>query len=167
MTNPEPTKPYTLTTEAWFAIKPILIKLYRLRPPARLPVDFTLPEHTNRARNWLYLYFKEMNLKSLYRVRKESKTALSIQCLEVITPIFGGEDTYSPIETFVRDNLLDIDTEDEAIEIAKTSLEAGKLTDTSFLAIIEEWKRVMGKDTEVPLPNFPNLKDLFPEEKKS
>lgn len=155
--NTEPMKPNSLTAEAWHTIKPILITLYKLQSPAQLPMDFKIPAYANRTRHWLYKYFKEMNLKSLYKIRRDSETRLSILCQEPITVKLPSS-IFSPVETFVRDHLLDIDDEAEALEFCRASLASKEITDQELIDIIDEWNRVMGnaptKKFEMPpLPN--------------
>ena len=165
-----PIKSNILTLTAWYSIEPILIRLYRLVPPAQLPVSFSLPQEANRARDWLYRYFREMNLKSLYRIRRESQTSFTILCSQVLSPIFHSEDIYNPTETFVREHFFpdegEIPSEEEANKIARAHLAAGKINDTSFLAIMEEYRRVMGTDISTEpdlsaLDSMPDAENLF------
>ncbi len=142
---------------------PIITAINKLSAPAQYSFDLNTPIYTERVRHWLYKYFKEMNLKSLYKIRKDSETRLSILCQEPLL-ISLPTSAFSRVETFVQDHLLNVDTEAEARNIASIALSSGEITDTDFLAIMDEWRRVMGME-QAPdlsaLDSMPEPKDLF------
>lgn len=95
-----PEKPNTLTNDAWHHIRPTIIKLQSLEFGQVHTVHFPTPELTQRFRDWLYKYFREMNLKSHFKVYRPAPLMLNItkvQTMQMITSDFA--------ENFIIQNL--------------------------------------------------------------
>jgi len=140
----ELTKPHCLTYEAWANILPIVEAISKLQPGQKSAWNLQFSEHTNRVRDWLYKYLKEVNLKPLYKILKDTPTTLIIRRQAFVTPTPIGQAIFNPIEVFVRDKLLQALDEDEAFKIAQAAYTSGEITDVALLAIMDEWRRVMG-----------------------
>jgi hypothetical protein len=117
----------------------IIPALKSLRAGKTLLVENPSPTQIDQH---LYTYLSETSQKPYFRTIRESATSLRIIC-QNLTPSSLITD-FSPIETFVIDNLLECENLDEASAIARSALTAGEISDTEFLAILKEWETRCG-----------------------
>jgi len=121
----------------------IIPALRGLRAGKSLLIQNDSPQMIDQVRSHLYTYFSETASKAYYRTVRESATALRIICQDFTASKLTVE--FSPVETFVIDNLLECETLDEASSIARAALTAGEITDVELVAILEEWERKIGE----------------------
>lgn len=150
--NREPPRSNKLSSDAWFQLQRVLVPLFKLSPPHELKVEYGLPEHANRIRDWLYQYFREMNYKALYRIRRLSPTQLAIQCRSVEMPIIHIEDNKSLEERFFEERLFGIEDLEKAREIVNDACEHGEITDHQLLSIMDLYRQVYGPVRASPGP---------------
>jgi len=120
----------------------IIPALRSLRAGKSLLIQNDSPQMIDQVRSHLYTYFSETASKAYYRTVRESATALRIICQDLTSSKLTLE--FSPVETFVIDNLLSCSSFDEASAIAQVALTAGEITDAEMLDILEEWERKIG-----------------------
>lgn len=101
------------------------------------------PDRIDQVRSHLYTYLSETSQKSYFRTVRESATSLRIICQDLTLPSLTVD--FSPIETFVLENLLACENLDEASAIARSALTAGEITEEELLLIIEEWESWVGQ----------------------
>lgn len=135
-----------LTPEAEWSISPITSKLAALKPGDILTIKAENPQRLNSIRSWLYTYFRINNLKSKFKLRSDNLTQLSLLACDLsFIEVKTSASPFTPIETFVIENLLACETLDEASAIARSALTAGEITEEDLLLIIEEWESRVGQ----------------------
>ena len=128
----------------------IIPALKSLKAGKTLLIEDFLPARIDQIRSHLYTYFSESSQKSYFRTVRESATRLRVICQDLTKSTLTVD--FSPIETFVMDNLLSCETFDEASAIARSALTAGEISDTELLAIMKEWE----DQCSLPLPSPSN-----------
>jgi hypothetical protein len=126
------------TPEMLAVIEPIMSQLEGKKPYENITVTLPTPQRCQRVRFLIYSWLNYNNLKDLYRLRNQGPLAFQITKRDRSDPLITSRE--QPHETFVKDNLIDVLDEAEAIEICRTAgLDAPELVRT-----IETWKRVQG-----------------------
>lgn len=137
----------------------IIPALQSLKAGKSLLIQNNSPQMIDQIRAHLYTYLSETASKAYYRTVRESATALRVICQDFTPSKLSIE--FSPIETFVVDNLLSCQSLDEASAVAQVALSAGEITDAEMLAILEEWERKCGSGEEAkPLGSQASIKPL-------
>lgn len=116
----------------------IIPALKALQAGKTLLIEDSSPARIDQIRSHLYTYFSESSQKRYFRTIRETATKLRIICQDLTKSTLTVD--FSPIETFVIDNLLSCETLDEAVAITRAAFTAREITDSEFLLIIDEWE---------------------------
>ena len=119
--------------------------LLSLTEGASLLLSDLSEEGLSQLRYQLYGWFAERGLKPLFRIRREGFLRLRVHRLQISHPkIEELVPALSPIEEYVRDNLLMVEDENTVLEILQAgSGEGGTVAIDQIPLILEEWRRMM------------------------
>lgn len=133
-----------MTPEMRMYLGHLLPRIEELKPTQSLLLRGNDERHINNIRNHFYSWCKLMDRKSLYRTYKETSTTLRIVCIDTRPAEIIQDVPLNSIEEFVRDYLLDCDTEEEARAKIAPAIERGIITENDTVPILLEFKRMLG-----------------------
>jgi len=133
-----------LTPEMRLYLGHLIPKIEALKPSESLLLRGNDDKHINNVRNHFYAWCKLNDRKSLYKTYKETPTTLRIVCTDTRPVEIIQDVPLSSIEEFVRDYLLDCETEEEARAKIAPAIERGIITEDDTLPILLEFKRMLG-----------------------
>ena len=116
-------------------------RIHELKPGQSILIRGRSPEHLQQVRNQLYGYFHLFNLKRRYSTRRETSETLRVLCLELTPAEIIQEVPFTPAENFVRNYLLDCDSEHEARNELQVALGKGLIRDEDIVPILDEFRR--------------------------
>jgi hypothetical protein len=90
-----------------------------------------------RTRATLYAYLNHVKIKPWYTIKRMSNNSLTVTRVDHLECKIEESDSYEAEQTFILDNLLNVQDEDQALEIIRE-----KLPRESWLSTINEWRRV-------------------------
>ena len=102
-------------------------------------------EALNRLRSIIYTWLHANGIKKFIVLKRETPLRLRIVKKVELSPKVvdvGGE--YSIIETFVMDNMLEVEDASEAQSIINDAIASDELRLEDSSRVIEEWQRICG-----------------------
>ena len=133
--------PKELNPRALEILKPQLKNLEALKSGESLTLEGSSESYTTTFRSNLYAWLSIQELTSFFKVRRVSPTELHIERLSIPQMKVASQHKTSQEESFVKDHLLELESEEEVIE--RMSEEKGLPAELK-LKIIQEWKRING-----------------------
>jgi len=120
----------------------IIPALKNLKAGDTLLIRDSSPHRVKQIRSHLYTHFSETGQTRYFKTVRESANTLRIICRDLTLSVITAE--LNPVETFVRDNLLECETFNDAQLIAHKAYTEGTLTDEELLSVMEEWETKIG-----------------------
>jgi len=137
------TYPNKLTERAKTLIGPILTAIHSMKLGETKTFQGINKVHTDSARNHLYAYFKLYNIQGRYRITRLSETIIMILCRAEVpmTEITLGTSDLTAVQEFYQTYLININTEEKALDIVRTQNSLGHLADEAVTLVMDEWRR--------------------------
>ncbi len=135
------TYPNQLHEYHWTMLQPVLDELKGLRPGDIKIFEYYDKKYCDRVRQVFYAWLALENKKFKYKIRRLSSKSLSIEHLHHEKPRVTGSSELRPYEEFAIDNLLSVETEEEALAL----IQASELTSKDKVDAVLEWRRLTEK----------------------
>jgi len=130
-----------LSKESLSAIQPIIGRMLKLREGDSFSFK---TNNQSKIRNWLYTWLRLNNMKPRFKIRADSKNQLSIIRIEPICVDILSEPKLTPIQEFVRDNLLELNDEEEVLKCLRAATDRGDITPGEITLCFIEWEKKQG-----------------------
>jgi len=137
------TYPSKLSPEAEAILAPVKERVSALEEGAYLVFEDS-GEGIAKFRYHLYSWLFIGGLKEYYRVKQLSPESLMITRLRTAQAPSMRSSLLSPVETFVRDELIEVLEEADALAEIKKAILSGKLRVEDYDTALSEWRRVNG-----------------------
>ncbi len=135
------TYPKQLTSQAELVLMPILPKLKGLGEGESFVLEDN-PESVDILRYYIYSWLHLNSLKEIYQLRRETPQRLRILRKAIPDPRIVSLETTSDVEDFVKSELLEAETKDEAAEIIGKAVEENRLSADHIDPVMSEWRRI-------------------------
>ena len=137
--------PTKLSDAAAELLQPFVEKLLELAAGESIVFTDT-PANLNIFRNHLYTWRHVNQLQQHFKLFREGPTRIRVMKRAAPRPRILETLEFSSVEKFVMDELLEILTEEHALELIRKGIDEGKLRASDSFAILTEWRRIQGKD---------------------
>ena len=135
------TYPKQLTNAAELVLAPFLPKLKGLGEGKSFVLE-DAPEAIDTLRYYIYSWLHLNSLKELYILRRETPKQLRILRRTIPDPKLVSMELTSAVEEFVKSELLEAETKEEAAEIIQQGVLGGRLSPDHIDGAMAEWRRI-------------------------
>jgi len=137
-----------MSYEAKHYLRPIIKEILNLSPGQSILIKAKNEKNLVSARNHFYNWRTRQGLKKHLKTYREGPLHLRVLRVETISSFkIVQERPYTPVEDFVRNNMLELRV-DEGIAFIHKAIKKGILEEEDYSPILTEFCRVMGVEEE-------------------
>lgn len=136
------TYPKKLSPMAEVAIAPFVKKIVALCPGEGITIRGTTDD-LDKIRQYLYSW-RFLNSLHEITIRRDDPQTLRVTRRTVPKATILGEEKESKAQLFVRDNMLEVEAEDDALEMLRVACNECTLSTDDAQEALEEWRRIQG-----------------------
>lgn len=134
--------PKKLSTTAELAIAPFVKKIERLKPGEGISINGSAGD-IEKIRQHLYAW-RFINGLDEITLRRDDLETLRITRRSVPKACILGEQHETKAQCFVRDHMLEIESEDDALERLRQACACDDLSTEDAQEALDEWRRIQG-----------------------
>jgi len=136
------TYPKKLSITAQLTIAPFEKKILALKPGESLGIHGTV-EDLDKIRQHLYAW-RYINRLHEIIIRRDDPEQLRITRRSIPKATIVGHETETTGQCFMRDKLLELESEDDCLNILREACDTNELSTEDAQEALEEWRRIQG-----------------------